>query len=92
MLHYSPEIEKNWKRYARNIGLSWRVDETYVKVRGQWTYLYRAVAGEGRTVDFWLSQRPRCEMQPNAFCAEPCGSTGIRCRSPWMPMPPRIGH
>jgi transposase-like protein len=33
------------------------MDETYVKVRGQWTYLYRAVDGEGRTVDFWLSQR-----------------------------------
>ena len=57
VLHYTPEFEKKWKRHARNIGLSWRVDETYVKVRGEWTYLYRAVDGEGRTVDFWLSKR-----------------------------------
>jgi putative transposase len=40
--------------------LNWRVDETYIKVRGEWTYLYRGVDGEGRTVDFWLSQR-RCK-------------------------------
>jgi transposase-like protein len=52
-----PEFEKKWKRYARNIGLSWRVDETYMKVRGEWTYLYRVVDGEGCTVDFWLSKR-----------------------------------
>src|ERR687886_863007 len=57
VLHYAPEFEKRWKRYAKMVGLSWRVDETYVKVRGEWTYLYRAVDGEGRTVDFWLSKR-----------------------------------
>ena len=34
---------------------SWRVDETYVKVRGQWTYLYRAVDKHGNTIDFYLS-------------------------------------
>jgi transposase-like protein len=37
--------------------LSWRCDETYVKVAGAWTYLYRAVDREGRTVDFFLSKR-----------------------------------
>ena len=35
----------------------WRMDETYVKVRGEWSDLYRAVDGEGRTVDFFLSKR-----------------------------------
>src|ERR1700691_566310 len=35
-------------------GLSWRVDETYVKIKGRWTYLYRAVDKEGKTVDFLL--------------------------------------
>ena len=34
--HYTPEFEKRWKRYARPVGGSWRVDETYVKVRGEW--------------------------------------------------------
>ena len=54
---YVPEFEKRWKRYALSVGNSWRVDETYIKVRGQWVYLYRAVDKEGRTVDFLLSKR-----------------------------------
>ena len=54
---YVPEFEKRWNRYALPLGNSWRVDETYIKVRGQWVYLYRAVDKEGRTVDFLLSRR-----------------------------------
>jgi transposase-like protein len=54
---YVPEFEKRWNRYARPVSDSWRVDETYIKVRGQWVYLYRAVDNEGRTVDFLLSKR-----------------------------------
>ena len=52
--HYAPEFEKRWNRFARPAGRSWRVDETYVKIKGRWTYLYRAVDKEGRTVDFVL--------------------------------------
>ena len=54
---YVPDFEKRWNHYARSVGDSWRVDETYLKVRGQWVYLYRAVDKEGRTVDFLLSKR-----------------------------------
>ena len=54
---YVPEFEKRWNRYALPVGNSWRVDETYIKIRGQWVYLYRAVDKEGRTVDFLLSRR-----------------------------------
>src|ERR1700724_1227858 len=54
---YVPEFEKRWKRYALPVGNSWRGEETYIKVRGQWVYLYRAVDKEGRTVDFLLSKR-----------------------------------
>src|SRR5712672_3306407 len=54
---YAPEFEKRWRRFARAVGQSWRVDETYVKIRGEWCYLYRAVDRAGRTVDFRLSPR-----------------------------------
>ncbi len=55
--HYVPVFEKQWKRYARPTGSSWRVDETYIRVKGKWTYLYRAVDKQGQTVDFLLSEK-----------------------------------
>jgi transposase-like protein len=54
---YVPEFEKRWHPYALPVGDSWRVDETCLKVKGQWVYLYRAVDKEGRTVDFLLSKK-----------------------------------
>ena len=55
--HYSPEFEKRWNRYGRSVGGSWRCDETYIKVKGEWMYLYRAVDKAGKTVDFYLSRK-----------------------------------
>lgn len=63
---YAPEFIKRWKRFGRSAGRSWRVDETYIKVRGQWVYLYRAVDKAGRTVDFRLS-RTRDTAAAKAF-------------------------
>ena len=48
--------ERRWSRFERPVGGSWRVDETFIKVRGQWMYLYRAVDGQGNTVEFFLSR------------------------------------
>ena len=53
---YAPEFIKRWNRFGRPAGRSWRVDETYIKVRGHWTYLYRAVDKCGQTIDFRLSR------------------------------------
>ena len=55
--HYAPEFVRRWNRFAWPAGSSWRVDETYVKIRGRWVHLYRAVDREGSTVDFRLSAR-----------------------------------
>ena len=54
--HYAPEMEKRLRWYWKpSMGYSWRVDEPYVKVKGEWTYLYRAVDKQGETIDFYLS-------------------------------------
>ena len=56
--HYAPEMEKRLRwHYKPTMGYSWRVDETYVKVKGKWTYLYRATDKRGHTIDFYLSSK-----------------------------------
>jgi transposase, IS6 family len=54
---YSPEIEKKVRKYLRPTNDSWRVDETYIRVKGGWKYLYRAVDSDGNTIDFMLSAK-----------------------------------
>ena len=49
-----PLFEKAFRKHKRPVGKSWRMDETYVKVSGDWKYLYRAVDKAGQTVDFLL--------------------------------------
>jgi transposase, IS6 family len=53
--HYAPELEKRCRSHLKTTTDSWRVDETYVKVKKAWMYLYRAVDSEGNTLDFLLS-------------------------------------
>jgi transposase-like protein len=54
---YAAELEKRTRPHLRMSNGSWRVDETYVRVKGRWTYLYRAVDSRGQTIDFLLAAR-----------------------------------
>ena len=54
---YAPELNRRCRPELRNTNRSWRVDETYCRVAGKWTYLYRAVDSTGATIDFLLSAK-----------------------------------
>ena len=43
VIKYAPKVEKQFRRHQRPVGRSWRLDETYVKIKGKWAYLYRSV-------------------------------------------------
>ncbi len=49
-----PLFEKAFRKHKRSVGKGWRMDESYIKVKGEWKYLYRAVDKDGKTVDFLL--------------------------------------
>ena len=56
-IRFLPLIEKMARKHKRAVGGSWRMDETYIKVKGIWKYLYRAVDKQGKTVDFLLTAK-----------------------------------
>ena len=76
---YAPEFERRSNRFPRPIGSSWRVDETYVKIRGKWVY-FTAVDREGRTVNFRLSTG-RDVVAAKAFFRKAIKSHGLLARA-----------
>src|SRR5688500_18203861 len=54
---FTPLIENTFRKRKKQVGNSWRMDETYIKIKGEWMYLYRAVDREGNTLDFLLTKR-----------------------------------
>ena len=57
VVHYAPKLEKAFHKKKKRPGDRWIMDETYLKVRGQWRYYYRAVDKEGNTIDFLLTAK-----------------------------------
>ena len=66
---YVPEFEKRWNRFACRAGASWRVDETYVKIKGRWTYLYRAVDKARKDCRFPAPRQAGCRVRQGVFPA-----------------------
>jgi putative transposase len=56
VIKYSPQLEEAFHRRKRAVWVSWRMDETYIKVKGEWRYLYRAVDKYGQMIDFLLTE------------------------------------
>ena len=74
---YSPQLEENFrKKHKKPVGGSWRCDETYLQVKGEWVYLYRAVDKEGNTIDFMLSKR-RNRAAAQSFFAKSLNQSGL---------------
>jgi putative transposase len=63
---FTPLIESQMRKRKGRVGASWRMDETYIKIKGIWYYLYRAVDKLGNTVDFLLTRR-RQRMSAQSF-------------------------
>ena len=57
VLHFAPLLEQRSRKYKRPVHRSWRMDETYIKIKGEWRYLYRAVDKYGKTVEFMVSKK-----------------------------------
>lgn len=64
---YAPILEKKCRARLKPTNASWRIDETYIKVKGQWMYLYRAVDSDGNTVEFMLSQKRDAQAAKRFF-------------------------
>src|SRR5262245_54211023 len=64
---YGPELEQRMRRHLKATNKSWRVDETYVRVKGRWYYLYRAIDSAGATIDFLLSARRDADAAKRLF-------------------------
>ena len=72
---FSKEVEKNMHKRKKQVCDSWRMDETYIKVKGRDMYLYRAVDKYGNTVDFLLTRR-RQKMSAQKFFNKAIGNNG----------------
>ena len=64
---YAPELERRMRRHLKPTNKSWRCDETYVKVKGRWCYLYRAIDSTGATIDFLLSTKRDADAAKRLF-------------------------
>jgi putative transposase len=77
VIKYSVSLALEAKKRKCSVSASWRMDESYIKVKGQWVYLYRAIDKFGGTIDFMLSEH-RDEAAATAFFRQAINSNGLR--------------
>ena len=75
VVHYAPRIEKAFRKNKKRTGMRWRMDETYIKIKGEWKYHYRAVDRKGNTIDFLLTAK-RDKKAARRFLNKAIGSNG----------------
>jgi putative transposase len=80
VLKYSPQLEAVFHRHKRPVWISWRMDETYIKVKGLRCYLYRAVDKRGQTIDFLLTEE-RDEQAATRFLTKAIRRHGVTEKS-----------
>ena len=81
---FAPELEKRLRRHLRPCRGPWHVDETYIRVGGEWRYLYRTVDGTGQTIEFLLSASGT-RRRPSASSGAPSAGTTPATRGPSSP-------
>jgi len=76
VIKYSPQLEEAFHRRKRPVWVSWRMDETYIRIKGAWYYLYRAVDKQGQTIDFLLTEH-RDEQAAKRFLTKAIRRHGV---------------
>jgi putative transposase len=76
VVKYSPQLEAAFHRRKHSVWVSWRMDETYIKVKGAWRYLYRTVDKTGQTIDFLLTKK-RDEQAAKRFLTKAVRRQGV---------------
>lgn len=78
---YGPQINKRCRKHLKTTNNSWKVDETYIKVKGKWKYLYRVIDKEGNTIEFLLSAKRNAKAATRFF---------KKARNSWHSVNPRV--
>lgn len=86
---YAPELERRLRAHLKPTNKSWRVDETYLRVKGKWCYLCRAVDSTGATIDFLLSANG-IPLPPNGSFRKPWPRLVIRLHASSMSINVRL--
>jgi len=76
VVKYTPILETETRKRNKPVGSSWRMDETYIKVKGKWHYLYRAVDKENNTIDFLLTKK-RDKKSAKRFFIKAISNNGL---------------